>query len=97
VVRMMRESLRSRLVLGFLVVSFSTMVSTSTQPRPVTPALPIPRDFGGLRSRQTGVLGSIFSKSEIKRLAVMSLLYAGSFSYCNTLQELCNGRLLLSP
>jgi len=95
---MMRESLRSRLVLGFLVVSFSTMVSTSTQPRPVTPALPIPRDFGGLRSRQTGVLGSIFSKSEIKRLAVMSLLYAGSFTSCyNILRELCNGQLLLSP
>ena len=95
--RMMRESLRSRLVLGFLVVSFNTRVSISTQPRLLIAPLPIPRDFGGLRSRQTGVLGSIFSKSEIKRFAVMSLFYAGSFSYCNTLQELCNGQLLLSP
>jgi hypothetical protein len=33
-----------------------------------------------LRSRQTGVLGSIFSKSEIKRLAVMSLLYLSSYT-----------------
>ena len=89
---MMRESLRSRGVLGLLVVSFSTRVSTSTQSRL------LPRDLEGLRSMQTGVPGSIFAKSEIKRCAVMSLLYAGSFTSCyNTLQELCNGRLLLSP